>query len=67
MTSISASPRSASGKPLLSDPYLFSYVIMVLYACNILRQAYAGNWQQVWYWFAALNITMSITFTGGKK
>lgn len=45
-----------------NDPYVFSYVIMVLYALNIGRQALAGNWFQVWYWFAALNITASVTF-----
>jgi hypothetical protein len=52
---------------LLEDPKLFSYVILVLYACNSTRWLFARNWGQSLYWFAALLITTSVTFLMGAK
>lgn len=47
---------------LLLDPKIFNYVIMVLYALNIGRWAWAGSWKDVCYWTSALAITATVTF-----
>lgn len=38
-----------------------NYVIMVLYAANILWSLWCRDWLNAWYWLAALNITMAVT------
>lgn len=47
---------------LLSDPRLFSFVIMGLYALNALRWAYERKWADAAYWVGALWITSAVTF-----
>lgn len=47
---------------LLTDPKVFNYVIMVLYALNALRWAFAGKAADVCYWLSALAITATVTF-----
>jgi hypothetical protein len=46
----------------LLDPKLFNYVIMVLYALNAVRWAFAGKTADVCYWLSALAITATVTF-----
>jgi len=47
---------------LLLDPKIFNYVIMVLYAANAIRWAFAGKIADVCYWLSALAITATVTF-----
>lgn len=47
---------------LLTDPRLFVYVIMALYACSCIRFAVAGKWPDAAYWFFALGLTVVVTF-----
>lgn len=47
---------------LLTDPKIFNYVIMSLYAANIARWAFAGKLADVCYWASALAITATVTF-----
>lgn len=47
---------------VLRDPRLFSFVIMTLYCCNVLRWAYERKWVDVCYWLSALAITATVTF-----
>ncbi len=47
---------------LLSDPRLFSFVIMALYLLNALRWAFERKWPDVCYWLSALAITATVTF-----
>jgi len=47
---------------LLHDPRLFNYVIMVLYALNTVRWAFAKSPADVCYWLSALAITATVTF-----
>lgn len=49
-------------KQLLSDPKIFNYVIMVLYALNAARWAYQKNAADCCYWLSALAITATVTF-----
>lgn len=51
---------------IFSDPKLFSYIIMVLYALNATRQFYARDIGQGCYWVCALGITATVTFLMGK-
>lgn len=44
------------------DPRIFSYVIMTLYALNIIRWGFAGSWADSAYWFFAFGITATVTF-----
>jgi hypothetical protein len=46
----------------LTDPRLFNYVIMGLYALNAVRWALAGKPADVCYWLSALGITLTVTF-----
>ena len=46
----------------LSDPKIFNYTIMVLYALNAARWAYEGKIADVCYWLSALAITATVTF-----
>jgi hypothetical protein len=47
---------------MLSDPRIFNYVIMILYALNAGRWALAGKIADVCYWLSALAITATVTF-----
>jgi hypothetical protein len=49
-------------RALLTDPKLFNYVIMVLYALNAGRWAYQRNVADCCYWLSALAITATVTF-----
>ena len=46
----------------LLDPKFFNYLIMVLYALNAARWAFAGKVADVCYWLSALAITATVTF-----
>ncbi len=46
----------------LADPRIFNFVIMGLYALNVLRWALAGKWADAFYWLSALGITATVTF-----
>ena len=46
----------------LTDPRLFNYVIMMLYALNAARWAWHGNAADTCYWLSALAITATVTF-----
>lgn len=47
---------------ILRDPRIFSYIIMALYALNVLRWAYERKWADAAYWLCALGITLTVTF-----
>ena len=47
---------------ILADPRVFNYVILVLYALNVLRWAAAGSVADVCYWVSAFAITATVTF-----
>lgn len=47
---------------MLFDPKIFNYVIMALYACNIVRWAVNGSVADAFYWLSALGITATVTF-----
>lgn len=50
--------------PLFSyEPIHFNYFIMCLYLLNTLNWAFAKNWQQALYWFAAFLITLAVTWS----
>ena len=51
----------------LTDPKLFSYVILVLYLLNVIRWAFEMNLFQVCYWMSAAAITATVTFLGGYQ
>ena len=46
----------------LTDPKLFNYVIMTLYALNAGRWAINWSWADVCYWLSALAITATVTW-----
>lgn len=46
----------------LTDPRIFSFIILGLYACQAARWAWEGKWWQVLYWTGAFIITTSVTF-----
>lgn len=46
----------------VTDPRAFNFLIMVLYACNAARWAWAGKIADVCYWLSALAITATVTF-----
>jgi hypothetical protein len=47
---------------LLTDPKVFNYVIMGLYAANVGRWSLSGSWADACYWLSALGITLTVTF-----
>mgnify|MGYP001074660650 CR=1 FL=1 len=47
---------------LLLDPKIFNYVILILYALNVVRWASAGSWADAMYWMGAAWITAVATF-----
>lgn len=47
---------------MMSDPRLFNFVIMAIYAASAVRWACAGRWADCCYWLSALAITMTVTF-----
>ena len=52
---------------ILSDPKLFNYLIMVMYALSAARHAYARSVGDCCYWLSALAITATVTFLMGAK
>lgn len=50
---------------LLLDPKVFNYLILVLYALNAARWAYARSLADVCYWISAFSITATVTFLYG--
>lgn len=46
----------------LLDPRVFNYVILVLYALNVVRWAIAGSTADACYWASAAAITATVTF-----
>lgn len=49
-------------KAVLLDPKFFNYLIMVLYAMNVVRWAYHRSLADTCYWLSALAITATVTF-----
>lgn len=47
---------------LLTDPRIFNYTIMSLYALNAVRWLVAGSWADCSYWMCALGITATVTW-----
>lgn len=47
---------------LLTDPRLFNYIIMCLYALSACRWAASARWVDMFYWLSALAITLTVTF-----
>lgn len=47
---------------ILTDPRIFSYVIMALYVLNAARWAVHGSWADVAYWCSACAITATVTW-----
>lgn len=47
---------------LILDPRLFNYLILSLYAINIIRWAFERDYFNVWYWASAFSITACVTF-----
>lgn len=47
---------------LLSDPKIFNYTIMSLYAANVFRWSFHGSFVDAAYWGCALGITACVTF-----
>jgi hypothetical protein len=46
----------------LTDPRLFNFIIMGLYALNAMRWAWERKWADCCYWVSALGITATVTF-----
>ena len=44
------------------DPRVFNYVILVLYALNVARWAFAKSLADACYWVCAFGITATVTF-----
>lgn len=47
---------------VLLDPRLFNYVILGLYALNVVRWLVAGSIADACYWTSAFMITATVTF-----
>jgi hypothetical protein len=47
---------------LLLDPKIFNYVILILYALNVVRWAIHGSWSDAAYWIGAFWITAVVSF-----
>ena len=45
-----------------SDPRLFNFIIMSLYAISAVRWGIGGKWADMCYWLSALAITATVTF-----
>jgi len=50
----------------LTDPKVFNYVILALYAANAARWGWHGSWVDVSYWFFAFGITATVTWGYGR-
>jgi hypothetical protein len=46
----------------LTDPRLFNYLIMCLYAVSAIRWGVSARWADMCYWLSALAITATVTF-----
>jgi len=51
---------------IFSDPKVFNYLIMSLYAANVGRWAFHGSLVDSAYWACALGITLCVTFGYGR-
>jgi hypothetical protein len=49
-------------KQLITDPRLFNFVIMTLYALSAVRWLISGSYADACYWASALAITLTVTF-----
>ena len=49
-------------RSLLSDPRLFNYAVMALFACAAIRWAFARQWLDALYWSASVALTVAFTF-----
>jgi hypothetical protein len=49
---------------LLTDPLVFNYVIMSLYAVNAVNFFCRGRYGDMLYWVAAFTITAAVTWMG---
>lgn len=47
----------------IKDPRLFNYLILSLYAINIVRWSFERSFFNVWYWASAFSITACVTFS----
>lgn len=47
---------------VLSDPRIFNFILIAIYAANIVRWGYAGSFADAMYWSGALWITLAVTF-----
>lgn len=47
---------------LLKDPRVVNYVILCLYALNVVRWSFARSWGDACYWASAFGITASVTW-----
>lgn len=47
---------------VLSDPRIFSFIILSLYAAQAVRWGMERKWWSVLYWVGAFIITTSVTF-----
>lgn len=45
----------------LTDPKLFNYIILVLFALAAIRWAFAGNIPQAGYWASAFALNVFVT------
>jgi hypothetical protein len=46
----------------ITDPRVFNYVIMTLYALSAARWAYLHKWADMCYWLSAIAITATVTW-----
>jgi hypothetical protein len=46
---------------ILSDPFLFNWMLVVMQSAAALRHAAAGNWNQALYWTFANGVVVTIT------
>lgn len=49
-------------RKMLLDPAFFNYLILTLYALNMVRWGIAGKVADVCYWASAFCITATVTF-----
>ena len=47
---------------ILTDPRLFNFVIMALYAASAIRWSFSAKWADACYWLSALAITATVTW-----
>lgn len=47
---------------VILDPKIFNYIILMLYALNVIRWVLAGSGADAMYWIGAFWITATVTF-----